>query len=111
MTDEPGSQLESLRGELDALDARILESIQHRIEICSRVALVKREFDIPMMQPGRVGVVQDRARAFAREHGLSEDFLTSVYDLLIGEACRVEDLIIDDRESIDADVSVGERGR
>ena len=105
MTEEPCTQLASLRAELDSIDADLLVAIRDRIEICSRVALVKREFDIPMMQPDRVGVVQDRAREFAREHGMSEDFLASVYDLLIGEACRVEDLIID------ADSTVGERGR
>lgn len=105
MTEEPDTQLTSLRAELDAIDARLLENIRDRIEVCSRVALVKREFDIPMMQPDRVGVVQERARDFARAHALSEDFVVGVYELLIGEACRVEDLIID------AGTTVGERGR
>ncbi|MGA9871994.1 MAG: chorismate mutase [Rhodococcus sp. (in: high G+C Gram-positive bacteria)] len=104
VTDESDSQLSSLRKELDDIDARLLDMIRDRIAVCSRVALVKREFDIPMMQPGRVGLVQERAREFARAHELSEDFLASVYDLLIAEACRVEDLIID------GDSPVGNRG-
>lgn len=87
--------LSSLREELDAVDHRLLDSIRDRIDICARVARVKREFEIPMMQPGRVGVVQERARQFARSNDLSEDFLTSVYKVLIAEACRVEDLIIE----------------
>lgn len=105
MTDEPETHLASLRAELDSIDARLLETVRDRIEVCSRVALVKREFDIPMMQPDRVGVVQERARAFGRANSLSEEFLVAVYELLIGEACRVEDLIID------AGTGVGERGR
>lgn len=87
--------LSSLREELDVVDRRLLDSIRDRIDVCARVARVKREFEIPMMQPGRVGVVQERAREFARSNDLSEDFLTAVYKLLIAEACRVEDLIID----------------
>ncbi|MDJ0394064.1 chorismate mutase [Rhodococcus sp. G-MC3] len=104
MIDEHGIHLTSLRRDLDAVDERLRECIRERIEICSRVALVKSEFEIPMMQPGRVGVVQERARDFAREHGMSEDFLASVYELLIAEACRVEDLIIE------ADSTAGDRG-
>lgn len=103
MTEEPDIRLTPLRRELDEIDGRLREAVRERIDVCSRVALVKREFDIPMMQPGRVGLVQERAREFARAHGLSEDFLTGIYDLLIAEACRVEDLIID------SDSAVGDR--
>ena len=95
MSEQSENQLSSLRRELDAIDRRLLESVRERIDVCTRVASVKREFDIPMMQPGRVGVVQERAREFARAHNMSEDFLAALYDLLIGEACRVEHLIID----------------
>lgn len=95
MSDESDGLLRALRGELDAIDRRLLEAVKERIDVCVRVAHVKRDFDIPMMQPGRVGVVQDRAREFARNNDLSEDFLASVYSLLIAEACRVEDVIID----------------
>jgi chorismate mutase len=48
-----------------------------------------------MMQPGRVGVVTERAREFASANGLSPDFLEELYKSMIAEACRVEDLIID----------------
>jgi chorismate mutase-like protein len=103
VTEESDARLTALRRELDEVDVRLREAVRERIAVCSRVAHVKREFDIPMMQPGRVGVVQDRAREFARAHGLSEEFLSGVYDLLIAEACRVEDLIIE------SDSSVGDR--
>jgi 4-amino-4-deoxychorismate mutase len=95
VSDESDGKLSSLRGELDAIDRRLLETIKDRLDVCARVAHVKRDFDIPMMQPGRVGLVQERAREFARANDLSEDFLVSVYSSLIAEACRVEDAIID----------------
>jgi chorismate mutase len=47
-----------------------------------------------MMQPHRIGIVQRRAEEFAAVNGLRAEFLRSVYELLIEEACRLEDEII-----------------
>lgn len=84
------------RDELDALDTQLLDILRRRLECCVSIAQLKREHDIPMMQPSRVGVVQQRAEAFGQEHGISTDFLRNLYDVIITETCRVEDLIIDD---------------
>ncbi|NKS73062.1 chorismate mutase family protein [Rhodococcus hoagii] len=90
--DEP--ELVRLRAELDEIDRRFLEDIRARIDVCVRIAEVKRHRSIPMMQPQRVNLVQDRAEEFARTHGLSPDFLRRLYEVMIGETCRVEDLVI-----------------
>lgn len=90
--DQPG--LERLRAELDAIDGRLLEDIRARIDVCVRIAEVKRRRNIPMMQPQRVGLVQARAERFARANGLSPDFLRKLYDVMIAETCRVEDDVI-----------------
>ncbi|MFE3289244.1 chorismate mutase family protein [Rhodococcus sp. NPDC059234] len=94
-------ELESLRAELDRIDNELLDSVRARIEVCTRIAVVKRRYAIPMMQPRRVGVVQEHARTYALSHDLSPDFLRELYDLLIAETCRVEDTIIDASESTD----------
>jgi len=47
-----------------------------------------------MMQPQRIGVVQQRAAEFAASHGVSGSFLKELYDLIIAETCRLEDKII-----------------
>ncbi|MFI8565975.1 chorismate mutase family protein [Rhodococcus sp. NPDC078407] len=87
-------KLSDLRRELDGIDEVLRAAIRDRIDVCVRVAHVKREHDIPMMQPGRVGLVTERAREFASANGLSPDFLEELYRSMIAEACRVEDLII-----------------
>ncbi|MGW0041871.1 chorismate mutase family protein [Rhodococcus sp. NPDC003348] len=92
--DPRGHELEGLRAELDGIDDRLLDDIRARIEICSRIALVKRRHAIPMMQPRRVGAVHEHAHSYALDHDLSPQFLHDVYDLLIAETCRVEDQII-----------------
>ena len=93
---DPDVILGDRRNELDALDVQLLDVLRRRIECCVSIAELKREHDIPMMQPGRVGVVHQRAEAFGREHGINTDFLRSLYEVIITETCRVEDLIIDE---------------
>ena len=86
--------LEELRSELDSIDARLLQDVHARLACCVRIGRHKREHAIPMMQPHRIGFVQERARAFAAEHGLNAAFLRELYELVIAETCRLEDEII-----------------
>lgn len=93
-TDTATTGLTAMRAELDQIDARLLAAVRDRLDICVRIAEHKRAYAVPMMQPQRIGVVHDRAAKFGAEHGVDEDFLHHLYDLLIAEACRVEDLVI-----------------
>ena len=87
--------LETLRAELDRIDAQFLAALGARVDVCRSIALYKREHGVPMMQPFRIGVVQQRAARFAAANGLDLTFMKQLYDLIIGETCRIEDLIID----------------
>jgi chorismate mutase len=88
--------LERLRAQLDALDRVLLDTVRDRIGCCVRIAAVKRRDGVPMMQPQRIAIVQERAAAFAAGHGVDGRFLQRLYDLIIDETCRVEDLVIAD---------------
>lgn len=89
-------KLLAFRGELNAVDAEIVRLLGRRYAICRAVAVFKREHGIPMMQPGRVAEVKERCAQLAREHGIDPDFARQLYGLIIDEACRMEDEIIDD---------------
>lgn len=82
--------LQSLREELDSIDNHLLETLGRRFGVCRKIAMRKAEFAIPMMQPGRVETVKQRAAAGARKFGFSEVFAINVYELVIEEACRIE---------------------
>jgi len=86
--------LAGLRHELDLVDARLLDTLKDRIECCVRIAEYKREHAVPMMQPHRIGVVQERASRFGAENDIDQGFLRRLYELIIDETCRVEDLVI-----------------
>jgi len=86
--------LEALRSRLDDIDLRLLDCLRERIDCCVRIADVKRRHDVAMMQPQRIAVVQERAARYGAAHGIDGEFLHRLYDLIIAETCRVEDLVI-----------------
>jgi chorismate mutase-like protein len=94
--DTAADELERLRAQLDALDSVLLDTLRDRIRCCVRIAEVKRRQGVPMMQPQRIAHVQQRAVAYAAEHGLDAQFLQRLYDQIIDETCRVETLVIAD---------------
>ncbi|SDU21338.1 chorismate mutase family protein [Gordonia westfalica] len=103
-------ELGHLRAELDDIDDRLLEDVRARIEVCTRIAHLKERPAIPVMQPRRVGAVHEHAHRYALDHGLSPQFLHDLYDLLIAETCRVEDLIVATEELRTNGVPVGHEG-
>lgn len=88
-------QIEALRARLDGVDVRLLDTIRERLECCVLIARVKRESGVPMMAPHRIGLVQRRAASYGDAHGIDQDFLRHLYEVIIAETCRIEDLVID----------------
>ena len=89
--------LEELRHKLGAIDDALLDQLRQRLECCVEIARVKKANGVPMMQPHRIGVAQERAARYGQEHGINGDFLRELYDVIIEETCRVEDLVIGKR--------------
>ncbi|ONI78080.1 hypothetical protein ALI144C_32410 [Actinosynnema sp. ALI-1.44] len=95
MNTDADAMLQPYRAELDGLDARIAELLAARLKVCQRVAELKRAEGIPMMQPHRVAGVADSYADRGRQLDLSPDFMRALAGLIVGEACRLEDEIID----------------
>jgi 4-amino-4-deoxychorismate mutase len=89
------SGLEPFRRRLDELDEEIVRLLGERFEVCRRVALHKREHDIPMMQPERVVAVRERYLRRGAQRGLPADFTAELFELLIAATCKMEDELID----------------
>lgn len=87
--------LSNFRSALDRIDAQLIELLGQRFDVCRKVANYKRLYDVPMMQPGRVQEVLNRNAELAESHSVNPEFVRELYTLVIGEACRLEDEIID----------------
>ena len=85
------SGLEPYRRRLDRLDETIAKALGERFGVCRQIAFYKREHAIPMMQPDRVEEVRARYLARGAELGLPADFTGSLFELLIGATCKMED--------------------
>lgn len=89
------SILKPYRERLEVLDRQLAEVVAARLTICREVAEVKRDNGIPMMQPDRVRTVREAYAERGKGLGLDPEFMRSLASLLIDEACRLEDEIID----------------
>ncbi|MCR9278929.1 MAG: chorismate mutase family protein [Pseudomonadaceae bacterium] len=88
-------KLADFRKQINALDIEIIALLGKRLDVCRNVGEYKKANEIPMMQSARVGEVKDRVAKLGAEHKLDPDFMRSLYTLIIDEACRIEDEIID----------------
>ncbi|TCO56096.1 chorismate mutase [Actinocrispum wychmicini] len=89
------AKLGPYRAELDALDTRLAELLAARLTVCARVAELKRAEGIPMMQPDRVARVRESYADRGRRLDLDPGFMRALAELIVAEACRIEDEIID----------------
>lgn len=92
---DAATRLARIREELDSVDVRLLDDLASRFELVRRVGTLKSEAAIPVMQPARVAAVVSRARSGARERGLDEDFVEKLFRMIIDEACRAEERVLD----------------
>jgi chorismate mutase len=90
-TGRQASGLAPFRARLDELDEQIARLFGERFDVCRAVAQHKSEHEIPMMQPERVAQVRARYLRRGEQVGLPADFTESLFDLLIGATCKLED--------------------
>jgi chorismate mutase len=83
--------LAPFRARLDQIDARLVDMLGERFQICREVAVHKAENEIAMMQPGRVEIVRARYLQHGAEVDLPADFTAGLFDLMIDATCRAED--------------------
>ena len=93
--------MEALRQQLNSLDEWIIRLLGRRFETCAAIGRYKREHGIPMMQPARVAEVKERCARVAAEHGVDPDFARRIFGMIIDEACRLEDQIIEGNGELD----------
>lgn len=96
MSASPTDTLTLFRQQLNALDEEIVRLLARRFQVCRAVAHHKRDHGIPMMQPGRVAEVKERCARMAGDLGVDPEFARRLYGVIIDEACRMEDAIIDE---------------
>ncbi|MBE6051439.1 MAG: chorismate mutase family protein [Clostridium sp.] len=88
-------KLDDFREKIDKIDENLIQLLGERFSICLKIAEYKKKQQIPMMQTNRVQQVKDRCCEIGRRCSIDEKFVNDLYSLIIEEACRLEDEIID----------------
>ena len=86
MPDTPDpAQLDTLRSEIDAIDAELLPAFIRRMEAAVRVADFKLAANAPVSRPGREHVILDRIRASVPPE--SADDAVRLYRMILAISC------------------------
>ena len=85
-------EIAGLRSKIDEIDSRLICLLANRFQLCLRVGSLKEQADMPVMQPNRVAEVTARVALEATTLGVSPEFAGSLWQAIILEACRLEDL-------------------
>ena len=86
--------LNSLREPIDASDRQLFLVLAQRFALIREVGRFKREQGIAMLQPQREAEITEQFQEHARELGLSETFGQRLIALILDEAHRLENEII-----------------
>jgi chorismate mutase len=92
------AELADFRRRIDALDDELVALLGRRFSIIREVAVVKQTAGIPAFLPDRVMEVIRRSADLAPDHRLDQSFVAALYDLIVGESCRLEERLIHGRK-------------
>lgn len=94
-------QIAEARQQIDGIDQQLMQLLETRFRCCLAVGELKRRYGRPVMQPGRVQEVTDKAAAAGAARGMSPEFARQVWQLIIDEACRMEhDLMASEQQEV-----------
>jgi chorismate mutase len=82
--------LDALRQEVERIDRTLIQLIAERVEIARKIGVVKRERELPTLDPAREAAVVRRAGSLAREAGLDDEDVRYIFWHLIGLSRRAQ---------------------
>ncbi|MFA6930114.1 MAG: chorismate mutase [Lentisphaeria bacterium] len=85
------NELNRLRQKIDRLDRKLLENLAARMDLVEQIGMLKKAEKMPVIQQTRWEHVLNLVREFAREHGLSKQFLEDIFNRIHQEAIRKQE--------------------
>ncbi|MDC9592611.1 chorismate mutase [Xenorhabdus sp. IM139775] len=87
--------LQPYRDSLDIINVKILTLLSERMSVCMKIAEIKAEKNIPMMQPQRINSLMKLLKERSQEFKLREEYTKSIFNLIINETCYQESILIE----------------
>lgn len=74
--------LEDYRAQIDRLDSELLRILAQRMDIAGQIGELKREYQLPVVQPHRWESLENQAVRHGKEMGLEEQFVRNLFRLI-----------------------------
>lgn len=78
--------IEKLRNEIDSIDNSIIELLSKRKNIVKKISEIKKQKNKPIIDEGREQEIIGRIKKIAKEKGLDENFIGSIYKVIINNS-------------------------
>ncbi|MFW0717748.1 chorismate mutase [Pedobacter sp. N23S346] len=85
------NELESNRKKIDSLDKQLIELMAKREVIVKEIGIYKAKNHIPPLQAARFQQVLQKNIEAGKKQGLSQDFVTEVFNAIHKESLRIEE--------------------
>lgn len=85
------AEMSSLRHNVDDIDDEIIDLLRRRMDLAGAMGILKRDHQVSTLQPSRWQEVLSSRLAAAKKKGLSEDFVSQVYQIIHEEAIRLQE--------------------
>ena len=100
---DPGSngflqQLEGLRSDIDRLDSELLNVLDNRMKVVSKIGQCKKENNVTILQSGRWDKVIEQSTSAAQSLGLSEEFTMKIFSAIHQESINKQTRIMNDED-------------
>lgn len=83
--------LQELRDQIDKIDEQIINLLVVRNEVITQVAQQKEALSLPTLQIGREEEVLQKLYKYASQKGLSGQFTTNLFKMIMDESKRIQD--------------------
>lgn len=91
--DQLKKALKPYRIKIDKLDEKLLKLLGERFGIVRKVAKIKIDNDFPAFIGDRVDEVRENAVRLGKQYGIDQDFIRTLYTMIIYQSCATEDLM------------------
>ena len=86
--------IEQLRSRIDCIDEDLLKELGERMDVSRMIGAYKRDHNVAILQMSRWDVVMAEMKEKARVHGLSEQFIESIFNAIHEESVRIQNEVL-----------------
>lgn len=79
------------RAHIDILDKELLNLLMQRTMVVQKIAEIKKQSDIPVLQAERIQVMISERKKIAKELGLNPLFVERLFMTIINESMQLEE--------------------